>query len=80
MSRRDCIDTRWRLPAYRLANIPGPPAPRRLVPNLLSQFLGWRERARSRHLLLQLDDRMLRDVGLSRSDVDRECNKHFWQP
>jgi uncharacterized protein YjiS (DUF1127 family) len=31
-------------------------------------------------LLLQLDDRMLRDVGLSRSDVDRECNKHFWQP
>jgi uncharacterized protein YjiS (DUF1127 family) len=51
-----------------------------LVPNLLSQFLGWRERARSRHLLLQLDDRMLRDVGLSRSDVDRECAKHFWQP
>jgi hypothetical protein len=32
------------------------------------------------HLLLQLDDRMLRDVGLSRSDVDRECAKHFWQP
>jgi uncharacterized protein YjiS (DUF1127 family) len=51
-----------------------------LVPNLLSRFLAWRERARGRHLLLQLDDRMLRDVGLSRSDVDRECNKHFWQP
>jgi uncharacterized protein YjiS (DUF1127 family) len=50
-----------------------------LLPNLLSRFLGWRERARSRHLLLQLDDRMLRDVGLSRSDVDRECAKHFWQ-
>jgi uncharacterized protein YjiS (DUF1127 family) len=31
-------------------------------------------------LLLELDDRMLRDVGLSRSDVDRECTKHFWQP
>jgi uncharacterized protein YjiS (DUF1127 family) len=31
-------------------------------------------------LLLQLDDRMLRDVGLSRSDVDRECAEHFWQP
>jgi len=30
-------------------------------------------------LLLQLDDRMLRDVGLSRSDVDGECAKHFWQ-
>jgi uncharacterized protein YjiS (DUF1127 family) len=31
-------------------------------------------------LLQQLDDRMLRDVGLSRSDADRECAKHFWQP
>jgi uncharacterized protein YjiS (DUF1127 family) len=31
-------------------------------------------------LLLQLDDRMLRDVGLTRLDVDRECAKHFWQP
>ena len=47
--------------------------------NLLTRFLDWRERARGRHLLRQLDDRMLRDVGLSRSDVDRECAKHFWQ-
>jgi uncharacterized protein YjiS (DUF1127 family) len=31
-------------------------------------------------LLLQLDDRMLRDVGLSPSEVDRECGKYFWQP
>jgi uncharacterized protein YjiS (DUF1127 family) len=31
-------------------------------------------------LLRQLDDRMLRDVGLSGSDVERECAKHFWQP
>jgi uncharacterized protein YjiS (DUF1127 family) len=44
---------------------------------LASQFAQWRERGRS--LLQQLDDRMLRDVGLSRSDVDRECAKFFWQ-
>ena len=73
MAHRDCIDTSWRFPAYRLPSILGPTA-------LLSRFLAWRERARSRHLLLQLDDRMLRDVGLSRSDVDREYAKHFWQP
>ena len=73
----DCIDTKS---LFQLRNVRGTTAPRRLLSNLLSRFLGWRERARSRHLLLQLDDRMLRDVGLSRSDVDRECAKHFWQP
>ena len=80
MAHRDCIDTIWRFPGYRLRNVRGPAVPRRLLSNLLNRFRGWRERARSRHLLLQLDDRMLRDVGLSRSDVDRECAKHFWQP
>lgn len=77
MVHRDCIDTRTVL---GLRNVRGPTAPHRLLPHLLSRFLSWRERARSRDLLLQLDDRMLRDVGLSRSDVDRECAKHFWQP
>jgi uncharacterized protein YjiS (DUF1127 family) len=80
MAHRDCIDTSWRSPPYRLPQVLGTAAPHRLLPFLLSRFLGWRERARSRHLLVQLDDRMLRDVGLSRSDVDRECDKHFWQP
>jgi uncharacterized protein YjiS (DUF1127 family) len=76
MAYRDCIDTKS---LFQLRNARGAAAPRRLLSNLLSRFRGWRERARSRHLLLQLDDRMLRDVGLSRSDVDRECAKHFWQ-
>jgi uncharacterized protein YjiS (DUF1127 family) len=77
MVHRDCIDTKS---LFQLRDIRGPADPRRLLPNLLSRFRGWRERARSRHLLLQLDDRMLRDVGLSRSDVDCECAKHFWRP
>ena len=80
MAHKDCIDTSWRFPSNRLPRILESAAPRRLLPNLFSRFRAWRERARSRHLLLELDDRMLRDVGLSRSDVDRECTKHFWQP
>jgi uncharacterized protein YjiS (DUF1127 family) len=80
MTHRDCINTSLRFPRYRLRNVRGPAAARRLLPYLLRRFLAWRDRARSRDLLLQLDDRMLRDVGLSRSDVDRECAKHFWQP
>jgi uncharacterized protein YjiS (DUF1127 family) len=47
---------------------------------LLARLVEWRERARSRDLLRQLDDRMLRDAGLTRSDVTRECAKQFWQP
>ena len=77
MVHRDCIDTKS---LFQLRNVRGPTDPHRLLSNLLSRFLGWRERARGRLLLQQLDDRMLRDVGLSRSDVDRECAKHFWQP
>ncbi|HEX3525405.1 MAG TPA: DUF1127 domain-containing protein [Stellaceae bacterium] len=77
MVRRDCIETKS---FFQLRNVRGPAAPRRLLPNLLDRFRGWREQARGRHLLQHLDDRMLRDVGLTRSDVDRECAKHFWQP
>jgi uncharacterized protein YjiS (DUF1127 family) len=75
MLHRDCIDTRS---LFELRNVRGP-ASRRLLPTLMGRFRSWRERARGRHLLQQLDDRMLRDVGLTRSDVERECNKHFWK-
>jgi len=72
---QDCVDLRSLVPTDRLLKVLAP----RWPINLLTRFLDWRERARGRHLLRQLDDRMLRDVGLSRSDVDRECAKHFWQ-
>ena len=39
----------------------------------------WRERSRQRHTLARLDDRLLRDMGLSRSDVEQEVSKPFWQ-
>ena len=74
MVHRDCIDTKS---LFGCAMSADPPI--RIDCALLSRFRAWRERARSRHLLLQLDDRMLRDVGLTRSDVDRECAKYFWQ-
>lgn len=40
----------------------------------------WSERRRSRRALRDLSDTFLKDVGLSRSDVNRECAMPFWRP
>jgi uncharacterized protein YjiS (DUF1127 family) len=45
---------------------------------LVDLILEWQERSRQRRHLATLDDNMLRDIGLSRADVDRETHKHFW--
>lgn len=39
----------------------------------------WQRRARERRLLSALDDRGLRDIGISRVDAARECSKPFWR-
>jgi uncharacterized protein YjiS (DUF1127 family) len=43
-------------------------------------LLTWLERARQRRHLLSLSDHMLRDIGLSRADVEGEAGKPFWRP
>lgn len=40
----------------------------------------WHRRARQRTTLAHLDDRLLRDIGLTRQQARRECAKWFWQP
>ena len=39
----------------------------------------WHERHRQRHMLDGLSDQMLKDMGLSRADVEREVGKRFWR-
>ena len=39
----------------------------------------WQERADERRHLLELDERLLRDMGLSRYDALREAAKPFWR-
>ena len=43
------------------------------------RLLLWAERARQRRQLAELDDYMLRDIGLTRTDVASEIRKAFWQ-
>jgi uncharacterized protein YjiS (DUF1127 family) len=39
----------------------------------------WFERVRQREALGQLDDHQLRDVGITRVEAARECDKPFWR-
>lgn len=39
----------------------------------------WRRRARDRGQLARLDDRLLRDIGLTRADAEFLSNKPFWR-
>jgi uncharacterized protein YjiS (DUF1127 family) len=40
----------------------------------------WRERVRQRQALHDLDDRLLKDIGLTRDQVEAEWDKPFWRP
>jgi uncharacterized protein YjiS (DUF1127 family) len=39
----------------------------------------WRRRTRERGELAALDDRMLKDIGLTRADAEFLSNKPFWR-
>jgi len=39
----------------------------------------WRRHARMRRHLARMDDRLLRDIGVSRADARHEINKPFWR-
>jgi uncharacterized protein YjiS (DUF1127 family) len=54
-----------------------PPESRSALRVLATAF-EWYERARQRRELYALDERMLKDIGLTRVDVEREASKHFW--
>ncbi len=54
-------------------------SPARWLAHVGSVLLAWQERAQQRYRLAELDDAMLRDLGLHRSDVARELRKPFWQ-
>jgi uncharacterized protein YjiS (DUF1127 family) len=67
---------RWREPwlprAWRTLN--------RTVGHAVDSILTWHERAKTRRQLLMLDDRLLRDIGITRLDARGEADKPFWQP
>jgi uncharacterized protein YjiS (DUF1127 family) len=55
------------------------PRPAGFLATVIDRVVEWQERSRSRVLLGRLDDRMLRDMGVTRADVDLEVTKPFWR-
>jgi uncharacterized protein YjiS (DUF1127 family) len=54
-------------------------SPRRLFAELVSLITEWHRRARSRRELATLCDRCLRDMRMTRYDIDKEVRKPFWR-
>ncbi|MFQ6022724.1 MAG: DUF1127 domain-containing protein [Acidiferrobacterales bacterium] len=46
---------------------------------LVDMLCAWHERARQRRALLALDDRMLKDIGITRADAERQASNPFWR-
>ncbi len=76
MHSADCVDT---IPS------PGSTAPARLrrLGDRVARGLDWMllcsDRSQQRRRLAELNDHMLRDLGLSRADVMAEATKPFWR-
>lgn len=49
------------------------------IGTLFDGFARIRERARSRKLLLEMDARMLKDIGISRTSAAAEAAKPWWR-
>lgn len=47
-------------------------------PSLMTRIATWHRVWRERNRLLELDDRMLADLGLTREDATREASRPFW--
>jgi len=46
---------------------------------IVDMLLQFHERTRQRQALMALDDRLLKDIGISRADAEREASKPFWR-
>jgi uncharacterized protein YjiS (DUF1127 family) len=45
----------------------------------LARFAEWKQRSAGRRELMNLTERDLRDIGITRSEAEAEANKPFWK-
>ncbi len=80
--RQECIDTIETTTAPQLSWGQWAKAGVRMVRDDTVQIINllwiWHERSQERFRLQQLSDETLKDVALSRADIEGECSKPFW--
>ena len=54
-------------------------AARAFVLNAFRKLALWQQLMQTRHVLASLDDRLLKDIGLSRAQAWHESAKPFWR-
>jgi uncharacterized protein YjiS (DUF1127 family) len=54
-------------------------AARSWAASALIRLMRWHETARERRALLALSDHMLKDIGITRAEAEREAARPFWQ-
>ena len=47
--------------------------------SVVRNVLEWNERSRQRQALAELDDRLLKDIGISRTAAATEVSEAFWR-
>ncbi|MDW6093690.1 DUF1127 domain-containing protein [Vibrio rhizosphaerae] len=48
------------------------------IKNIYSLIKRWRQNHQTRRQLSELPEHLLDDIGLSREDAQKECQKYFW--
>jgi uncharacterized protein YjiS (DUF1127 family) len=72
------LDPAARIPLHAGGTLSG--MPRVHIGAALRLIATWIERSTQRAALAELDDHLLRDVGLSRREALHEAAKPFWKP
>jgi uncharacterized protein YjiS (DUF1127 family) len=69
----------WHQPRYRARRHDAVHALSEVGSRFFATLRHWRRRSRERAQLAALDDRMLKDIGLTRADAEFLSNKPFWR-